>query len=96
MTQSRASGQPSKSNADLARLFAHHFHPLNSAADVTSEPDEQTPPSSRSTLTAEDEEAWLRSILKDVDGDITEWKVPKDMPPLTITFDDVLRQETSR
>lgn len=96
MTQSRISGQPSKSNADLARLFAQHFHPLNPTSDVASEPEEHTPPSSRSTMAAEYEEAWLRSILKDVDGDVTEWKVPKDMPPLTITFDDVLRQETSR
>jgi hypothetical protein len=47
-------------------------------------------------MTAEDEETWLGSILKDVEGDLTEWKIPKDMPPLTITFDDVLRQETNR
>lgn len=47
-------------------------------------------------MTAEDKETWLRSMLKDGEGDLTEWKIPKDMPPLTITFDDVLRQETNR
>lgn len=96
VTQSRLSGQSSKSNADYARLFAQHFHPSNPPTDLQSEPDDITPPSSGSTVTAEGEETWLRSILKDAESDITEWKIPKDMPPLTITFDDVLRLETNR
>jgi len=94
VTQSRLPNQSSKSGPEYARLFAQHFRSVTPIADLQSEPDETTPPSTGSSAAAQAEAAWLANILKDEERDVTEWRIPEDCPPLTIMFDEILRQET--
>ena len=94
VTQSRLPNQSSKSVAEYSRLFAKHFRSITPAADLQSEPEETTPPSTGSSAAAHAEAAWLSNILEGEERDVTEWRIPEDCPPLTIAFDEILRLET--
>ena len=68
---------------DYARLFKEHFPgPIAQDADGR--------PSTDGTLTAEDDETWLRRIIEEDGISVLDFKIPPDLGPLCFRSEDVL------